>query len=53
MNQVDKAIYKAFLTILKGGTALNITNVSRLSGVHRKTLYNKLDKFTYQDLTKN
>ncbi|MDO8454093.1 MAG: helix-turn-helix domain-containing protein [Sulfurimonas sp.] len=53
MNQVDRAIYKAFLTILRGGTHLNVTNVSRLSGVSRRTLYNKLDKYTYQDLTKN
>jgi transcriptional regulator of acetoin/glycerol metabolism len=53
MNKTDKAIYKAFLTILKGGTHLNVTNLSRLSGVSRKTLYNRLDESIYQDLTKN
>lgn len=51
-NQVDERIYKAFLTLLKEGSAFNISSVAREAGVHRKTIYNKIDNYTFQDLDK-
>lgn len=52
LNKTDIKIYKAILHILKNGISLSISSVAREADVDRKTVRNKIEKFTYQDLEK-
>jgi transcriptional regulator of acetoin/glycerol metabolism len=52
MNNVDKNIYFAMLNCLKNGSAFNVNKVSKSAGVSRQTIYNKFEKYTFQDLEK-
>ena len=52
MSDVDFEIYKAVLHILKNGISFNVNTISKHSNVSRKTVYNKIEKYVYQDLDK-
>jgi len=52
MNNIDKNIYFAMLNCLKNGSAFNVNKVSKSAGVSRQTIYNKFEKYTFQDLEK-
>jgi len=52
MIKQDEAIFKGMLKILKDGSSFNIMQVAKNSGVSRQTIYNKIEKNTFQDLEK-
>lgn len=52
MTRVDIQIYKGFLKLLKEGTAINKSSLSREAFVCRQTIHNKIEKHTFQDLTR-
>lgn len=52
MRDTDLRIYKACLEILKSGSAFNKSSLARRSGLDRKTIYNVIEKHTFQDLEK-
>ena len=52
MSGVDMKIYKAVLSLLKDGCNISQRSIARQAGVHRKTIYNKIEKYTFQDLEK-
>jgi hypothetical protein len=51
-NETDIKIYKACLEILKNGLDFNVSSLARYASVERKTIYNKFEKHTFQDLEK-
>lgn len=52
MSNTDVILYKACLEILKNGSAFSQRKLARMTGLHRKTIYNKIEKHTFQDLEK-
>lgn len=52
MTETDNKIYKSFLEHLKNGTAFTFSSLARGANISRKTLHNKIDEHTFQDLKK-
>jgi len=42
LKTTDEKIYKAILALLKKGLPISQASISRESGLHRKTIYNKV-----------
>lgn len=52
MTKTDIKIYKACLELLKSGMPFNKHSLARKSSVANKTIYNKIEEHTFQDLDK-
>ncbi len=52
MDNTDTKIYKATLEILKNGYPYSISRVAKIANLSRQTVYNKIEKYTFQDLDK-
>lgn len=52
MTKVDIQIYKGFLKLLKDGKSINKSSLAREAFVCNKTIRNKIEKHTFQDLTR-
>lgn len=52
MSELDFRIYRSVLEMMKNEIKITKAGLARMSGVDRKTIYNKIEKYTFQDLQK-
>jgi len=52
LSHTDKKIYKSVLYLLKNGLGLSISSIARKAELDRKTIRNRIEKHTFQDLEK-
>ncbi len=52
MINSDKKIYKAVLELLKRGGTVSQVSIASESGLSRKTVYNRIEANTFQNLNK-